>query len=148
MAKSIVTQLSGSRGGSGGWGGFAEAVAADIGEAAVDAGRALLKGVISTVNEIAPNALPTATAALAQLSYRGTTGNFQSAQEPLVLSAKFQLISQMNPETTGSPCYQRDYINTFSGFVLCDNPVFRSTTATGIEEAAVEALLAAGIYYE
>lgn len=120
----------------------------DIGSAAVDAGRNLLRGIINGINEVMPSALPTATAALAQLSYRGTTGNFQSAMEPIVLSGKFQHISAMNPETQGSPCYMRDYINTFSGFVLCDNPVFRSSIATSVEEGAVEAMMAKGFFYE
>lgn len=120
----------------------------NIGTAAVDAGRNLLNGIISGISEVAPSALPTATAALAQLSYRGTTGNFQSAMEPIVLSGKFQHISAMNPETQGSPCYLRDYINTFSGFILCDNPVFQSSIATSVEEGAVEAMMARGFFYE
>ena len=120
----------------------------DIGSAAVDAGRNLLRGIINGINEVTPSALPTATAALAQLSYRGTTGNFQSAMEPIVLSGKFQHISAMNPETQGSPCYLRDYINTFSGFVLCDNPVFQSSIATSVEEGAVEAMMSKGFFYE
>lgn len=120
----------------------------DIGSAAVDFGRNLLGGIIDGISDIAPSALPTATAALAQLSYRGTTGNFQSAMEPVVLSAKFQKISAMNPETQGSPCYMRDYINTFSGFVMCDNPVFQSSIATSVEESAIEALMQRGFFYE
>jgi len=120
----------------------------DVGSAAVDFGRNLLGGIIDGINDIAPSALPTATAALAQLSYRGTTGNFQSAMEPIVLSAKFQKISAMNPETQGSPCYMRDYISTFSGFVMCDNPVFQSSIATSVEEGAVEAMMAKGFFYE
>lgn len=119
-----------------------------VGSAAVDVGRNLLNGIINGISEVAPSALPTATAALAQLSYRGTTGNFQSAMEPIVLSGKFQHISAMNPETQGSPCYLRDYINTFSGFILCDNPVFQSSIATSVEEGAVEAMMAKGFFYE
>lgn len=120
----------------------------NIGSAAVDFGRNLLGGIIDGISDVAPSALPTATAALAQLSYRGTTGNFQSAMEPIVLSAKFQKISPMNPETQGSPCYLRDRISTFSGFVMCDNPVFQSSIATSVEESAVEAMMAKGFFYE
>lgn len=120
----------------------------DIGSAAVDFGRNLLGGIIDGISDVAPSALPTATAALAQLSYRGTTGNFQSAMEPIVLSGKFQHISAMNPETQGSPCYMRDHINTFSGFVMCDNPIFQSSIATSVEEGAVEAMMAKGFFYE
>lgn len=123
-------------------------IATSIGNAVVDEGRQLLNGVVSTVRKVFPSALPTATAALAQLSYRGTTGNFQSAMEPIVLSAKFQHISAMNPETQGSPCYQRDLINTFSGFIMCENPVFSGSIGTDVERTAVEAFMAGGFYYE
>jgi hypothetical protein len=123
-------------------------IASSIGNSIVDAGRNLLGTVVNGINTIMPSALPTATAALAQLSYRGTTGNFQSAMEPIVLSAKFQKISPMNPETQGSPCYLRDRISTFSGFVMCDNPVFQSSIATSVEESAVEAMMAKGFFYE
>lgn len=120
----------------------------DVGNTIVDTGRAALRSVIGAINTVAPNALPTATAALAQLTYRGTTGNFQSAMEPIVLSAKFQHVSQMNPESFGSPCYMRDYINTFSGFVLCDHPHFSTGLATSVEESAIEAFMSGGFYVE
>jgi len=125
-----------------------DSIASSIGNAIVDGGRQLLGGLISSVETVMPSALPTAAAALAQLSYRGTTGNFQSAMEYITLSAKFQHISPMNPETQGSPCFMRDYINTFEGFVLCDHPQFASNMATSVEETAVEAFMAGGFYYE
>lgn len=125
-----------------------ERAISDLGNTIVDGGRQLLKDVIGSVETVIPNALPTAAAALAQLSYRGTTGNFQSAMEYITLSAKFQHISPMNPETQGSPCFMRDYINTFEGFVLCDHPQFASNMATSVEETAVEAFMTGGFYYE
>lgn len=120
----------------------------NIGNDVVDKGRSLLSSVVSGASDVINAALPTATAALAQLSYSGSVGNFTSAQEDIQLTAKFQLISEMAPEKRGSPCYRNLVINTLSGFVMCENPVFRSTIATSIEESAVEAFMSGGFYYE
>ena len=114
----------------------------------VDGGRKLLGGIVGSINEIAPSAIPTATAALAQLSYMGQVGNFQSAMEYLVLSAKFQRIVDDNAVAYGSPLFQRVYINTLSGFLKCENPVFTSTFATSVEESAIEQFMREGMYYE
>ena len=119
-----------------------------IGNDVVDKGRSLLSSVVSGASDVINAALPTATAALAQLSYSGSVGNFTSAQEDIQLNAKFQLISEMTPAKRGSPCYRNLVINTLSGFVMCENPVFRSTIATSIEESAVEAFMSGGFYYE
>lgn len=123
-------------------------IATATGDAALDFGRSIVSGIIGAVNDIAPSAIPTATAALAQLSYMGQVGNFQSAQEYLVLSAKFQKIVDGNPEYQGSPLFRRVYLNTLSGFLQCGNPEFTCTTATATEITAVEALMAAGMFYE
>lgn len=123
-------------------------IATATGDAVVDFGRSLLNGVVSTVSSIVPSAIPTATAALAQLSYMGQVGNFQSAMEYLVLSAKFQRIVDDNAVAYGSPLFQRVYINTLSGFLKCENPVFTSTFATSVEESAIEQFMREGMYYE
>ena len=119
-----------------------------INNAIVDTGRALLDGIVSSIKPVLPGALSAANAALAQLSYNGSTGNFQSAQEDIVLSGKFQPIVAQYPEKIGSPLYQAAYLNTFSGFVKCQDAVFAATIATNIEEAAVEAFLNGGFFYE
>jgi hypothetical protein len=119
-----------------------------IGNDIVDKGRSLLSSVVSGASDVINAALPTATAALAQLSYSGSVGNFTSAQEDIQLTAKFQLISEMAPEKRGSPCYRNLVINTLSGFVMCENPVFRSAIATSVEESAVEAFMTGGFFYE
>ena len=119
-----------------------------IGEAIVDSGRQLLRGVVQSINEVAPSALPTATAALAQLSYSGQVGNFQNAMEYIVLSAKFQKIVGDNAQYYGSPYFQRVYINTLSGFLQCEQPVFTATNATSVEESAVEELMSKGMFFE
>lgn len=119
-----------------------------IGNAIVDSGRALLDSIVSSIKPVLPGALSAANAALAQLSYNGSTGNFQSAQEDIVLTGKFQQIVAQYPEKIGSPYYQAVYLNTLSGFVKCQDAVFASTTATNLEEAAVEAFLNGGFFYE
>ena len=119
-----------------------------IGNTVVDQGRALVNTVVSSVETMAPSAIPTATAALAQLSYIGQVGNFQSAMEDIVLSAKFQRIVNDNAQFYGSPLFERVYINTLSGFLQCDHPEFTATTATAVEEQAVEAFMSAGMFFE
>lgn len=119
-----------------------------IGNDIVDKGRSLLSSVVSGASDVINAALPTATAALAQLSYSGSVGNFSSANENIQLMAKFQHISDMTPEKRGSPCYKNLTVNTLNGFVMCENPVFHSSIATSIEESAVEAFMAGGFYYE
>lgn len=119
-----------------------------IGDAIVDGGRRLLGGIVSTVNEVMPSAIPTATAALAQLSYMGQVGNFQSAMEDITLAGKFQQIVGDNAVYYGSPYFQRVYLNTLSGFLQCDHPEFSTTNATSVEEAAIEEFMSKGMFYE
>lgn len=121
---------------------------ASIGNAVVDAGRSLISGIVSTVKPILPGAISAANAALAQLSYSGSVGNFQSASENITLNAKFQPIVEQYPEKIGSPLYKAVYLNTLSGFVLCKDAVFSSNTATQIEESAIEVFLNSGFFYE
>lgn len=108
----------------------------------------LLDRIVATIKKAAPTAISTANAALAQLSYSGSTGNFQSASENITLSAKFQPIVEQNPEHVGSPLYQRVYLNTLSGYVKCENAVFAAPNATSNEETAIEAFLNGGFFYE
>ncbi|MBO7183057.1 MAG: hypothetical protein J6V49_02880 [Bacteroidales bacterium] len=114
----------------------------------VDEGRSLLEGVVSSVREVLPKALSTANAAMAQLSFSGTTGNFQSASEDIVLSAKFQPIVEQYPEKIGSPLYKKRYLHDLSGFIKCEDAVFSTTLATSVEEQAVEEFLNSGFFFE
>ena len=128
--------------------GGADAVEAVEAARASREGKSWLDKIVEDVKQVLPNAISSAQAALAQLSYNGSTGNFQSAQEDIVLSGKFQPIVAQYPEKIGSPYYQAAYLNTFSGFVKCQDAVFAATTATNVEEAAVEAFLNGGFFYE
>ena len=123
-------------------------IGSTIANGVVDGGRQLLGTIVNSVNEVVPSAIPTATAALAQLSYSGQVGNFQSAMEYIVLSAKFQKIVADNAVYYGSPYFQRVYLNTLSGFLQCDQPEFAATFATSVEEAAIEEFMSKGMFYE
>lgn len=111
-------------------------------------GNSLLDRVVSAVEKVLPNAVSAAKGALAQLSYSGSTGNFTTAIENITLSAKFQRIVDQAPNKVGSPLYKNVYINTLSGFVLCENPVFQSSIATAEEESAIEEFMSKGFFYE
>lgn len=111
-------------------------------------GDSLLDRLIAGVGRVLPNAISAAKGALAQLSYSGTTGNFQTALEFITLSAKFMQIVPQSPEKIGSPLYQSVMINTLNGFVKTERAVFASPIATTTEEEAVEAFMNNGFYYE
>lgn len=108
----------------------------------------LLDRLVATIKKAAPTAISTANAALAQLSYSGSTGNFQSASETITIGAKFQPIVEQYPEQLGSPLCKRVYLNTLNGYIKCENAIFAATGATSNEEAAVEAFLNGGFFYE
>ena len=97
---------------------------------------------------ILPNVASSAAAALAQLSYSGATGNFESAMENIALFAKFQKIVEQFPERVGYPYCRKVRLNTLSGFISCQAPTFHSTTATSDEEAIIENFMSGGFYYE
>ena len=111
-------------------------------------GNTLLDRVVGAVEKVLPNAVSAAKGALAQLSYSGSTGNFTTSIENITLSAKFQRIVDQAPNKVGSPLYKNVYINTLSGFVLCEKPVFQSSIATAEEESAIEEFMAKGFFYE
>lgn len=100
------------------------------------------------VETIFPNVASSAAAALAQLSYSGATGNFQSAMENITLFAKFQKIAEQYPERIGRPYCRKVRLNTLSGFISCQAPSFHSVIATTDEEALVESFMSGGFYYE
>lgn len=111
-------------------------------------GKSFLEKLWDNVKGVIPGAVSAAKGALAQLSYSGSTGNFTTAIENITLSAKFQRIVDQAPAKIGSPLYKNVYINTLSGFVLCERPVFKSTTATVEEETAIEEFMSRGFFFE
>lgn len=109
---------------------------------------ALWDKIVDTAKQIIPKALSSAQAAMAQLSYSGSTGDFISNEENITLTGKFFRLVEQYPEKIGSPLHKADYINTFTGFVQCRNAVFSATTATVTEENAIEEMLNSGIFFE
>ena len=103
-----------------------------------------LVSLISAVNEVMPNMLPTVAACLATLSYRGSQGNFASISYPVVLTATFLDISGTNPRKFGYPCCKSRPIEDLSGFCLTQHAQFH-ISGTVIEEEALEALFNAGV---
>ena len=119
-----------------------------ITNAVVSAGRQLLNGVIDSTKNWLPKAISSAQAAIAQLSYSGSTGNFLSTEENIGLTGKFFRMADQYPEKIGSPLYSAVYLNTLTGFTKCQNAIFSSSIATTVEETAVETFLNNGFYYE
>lgn len=108
----------------------------------------LLERIWGGIEKVIPGAVSAAKGALAQLSYSGSTGNYTTAIENITLSAKFQRIVEQAPNKVGSPLYKNVYINTLSGFVLCERPTFNATNATVEEETAIEEFMSRGFFYE
>ena len=108
----------------------------------------LLDDLAETAKQIIPKAVSSAQAAMAQLSYSGTTGNFLSTEETITLTGKFYRTVDQFPEKIGSPLHQAVLINSLSGFAQCRNAVFSSSTATTEEELAIEAFMNNGFFYE
>ena len=111
-------------------------------------GESLLDKIVNAAKSAIPKALSTANAAMAQLSYSGSTGNFQSAEEVITLSGKFQMIVDQFPERIGSPLYREKQISSLSGFVKCENAEFSASDATVREETAIESFMNNGFYFE
>ena len=108
----------------------------------------LLDDLAETAKQIIPKAVSSAQAAMAQLSYSGTTGNFLSTEETITLTGKFYRTVDQFPEKIGSTLHQAVLINSLSGFAQCRNAVFSSSTATTEEELAIEAFMNNGFFYE
>lgn len=103
-----------------------------------------LVSLISAVNKVMPNMLPTVAACLATLSYRGSQGNFATVSYPVVLTATFLDISGANPRKFGYPCCKSRPIGDLTGFCLTQHAQFH-ISGTVIEEEALEALFNSGV---
>lgn len=108
----------------------------------------LLQRIINSAKQAIPAAMSTTMAGLAQLSYSGSVGNFQSAEEPVSINGRFGKIVDQYPEKIGSPLCKAVVINTLSGYVVCKDAVIAPPTATGAEEDAITQFLNNGFYYE
>lgn len=111
-------------------------------------GDSAIDRIINSVKKVIPKAVSTAQAAMAQLSYSGSTGNFTSAEETITLVGRFMPLVDQYPEKIGSPLHKAVMLNTLSGFAVCKDAVFSAVTATTTEETAVEQFLNSGFFYE
>lgn len=141
-----------------GAGEWASGVGADIGSwasgiaqqgASWIAGKAkdAIGGLISSVNKVMPNMLPTATAALAEVQFRGSQGNFATTLYPIVLKCEFLRTSDPLPERYGYPCNEFRALGGVSGFVLCKDAQVR-ISGTIDEEEVIEAFLNQGAFMD
>lgn len=98
---------------------------------------------------ILPSIAGAAAAAASQLTYTGTTGDFTSAEEVVMLQGKFIPIVGQDPEDFGSPLMRRVRLDTLSGFVLCEHPhIEYAPGATVTEIETIESYLVGGFFYE
>ena len=104
--------------------------------------------IVDTAKQIVPKALSSAQAAIAQLSYSGSTGNFLSTDEDITLTGKFFRAAEQTPEKIGSPLYATVRLDTLNGFIKCRNPVFSGMVNTVVEENAIEQFMSDGFYFE
>lgn len=111
-------------------------------------GDSAIDRIINSVKKVIPKAVSTAQAAMAQLSYSGSTGNFTSAEETITLVGRFLPLVDQYPEKIGSPLHKAVYLNTLSGFAVCKDAVFSSSFATTTEETAIEQFLNSGLFLE
>ena len=115
-----------------------------FGQNLVQAGTEALGNLISGVNKVMPSMLPTITACLATLSYRGSQGNFASVSYPIVLTASFLDISGIAPDKFGYPYCKSRPPEDLTGFALAKNSRFH-ISGTMPEEEALEAFFDRGV---
>lgn len=106
-----------------------------------------LTSLATSVNRVSPNMLPTATAALAEMSYRGSQGNFATTVYPIVLKCEFLRTADPLPERYGFPCNEFRALGGVSGFVLCKDAQVK-ISGTIDEEEAIEQFLNNGCYLD
>lgn len=128
--------------------GMTEAELVAAGKESLSESESWLDRIVNTAREVLPKAVSTAQAAMAQLSYTGSTGDFIGNEENIVLTGRFFKTVEQFPEKIGSPLHKAVMINTLNGFCQCRNAVFSSTTATVEEEIAIEAFMNNGFFYE
>lgn len=104
-------------------------------------------GLVNSVNKVMPNMLPTATAALAEMSFRGSQGNFATTVYPIVLKCEFLRTADPRPERYGYPCNEFRALGSVDGFVLCKDAQVK-ISGTIDEEEAIEQFLNNGCFLD
>lgn len=126
-----------------------ESLSASIAENLVSKGGEAIAGLLSGINKAMPSILPTATAALATLSFRGSQGNFATLKEDITLRGDFLSISGLDRENRGTPVYRRMMVGDLSGFAqFQDVHIAISDGMTVTEAEALEQLLQSGVFLD
>lgn len=121
----------------------------NIGVSVVDSANAIFGKAQGAITDFVNNAMPVALSALGQLSYSGSSGNYQSATEPIVLYAKFFNVSwSEDVNYIGHIAQGRDIINRCPGFNQIDNPRIEIPGLLLTEEEAIETYMRGGFYFE
>lgn len=124
-------------------------VAREAAETLVNKGGSAISALINGINKAMPSILPTATAALATLSFRGTQGTLVSIHEDIVLYATFIYTQGLDRENRGTPVYRRFEPRELSGFAQFRDVHIPTENGMTINEAeAIETLLQSGVYLE
>lgn len=124
-------------------------VAKEAAETLVEKGGAAIATLINGINAAMPSILPTATAALATLSFRGTQGTLVSIHEDIVLYATFIYTQGLDRENRGTPVYRRFEPQELSGYAQFRDVHIPTENGMTINEAeAIEKLLQGGVYLE
>ncbi len=121
----------------------------DVATGLVSRGQDAIGALVGGINKLMPSILPTATAALASLSFRGTQGNFSTISYPIVLRADFLYITGINPGESGYPLCRRMAFRDMVGFAQFKDvniPIADGMTMT--EATAIEEMLSAGVFFE
>lgn len=114
----------------------------------VDRGKSAVNDVLSSVIATAKDIVPSAIAALAEPSYKGSQGSFGYIGQDVVLYSSFLGVADEAIELKGRPLLKWCYIKDIPGFVLCDNAKVTTLNMTLDEATAIETFLNKGFYYE
>lgn len=127
----------------------AQDVAGQVASALLDKGKSALNGLLDGVNRVMPSLLPTATAAMATLSFRGSQGNFATTQYGISLRADVLYITGANDYEIGRPLYRRVPISDLNGFALFkDFHMEISGNMTMAEADAIVELMEKGVFLD
>lgn len=124
-------------------------VAAQAASTLLDKGKSALNGIVDGINRVMPSLLPTATAAMATLSFRGSQGNFATTQYGISLRADVLYITGANDLEIGRPLYRRVSISDLNGFALFkDFHIQISGNMTMAEADAIVELMEKGVFLD
>ena len=106
----------------------------------------------TSVVDFLDKAMDLTASALGQISTTGAVGSFMAftAGEIPYIVAWFKQTVATNRERFGSPLYQNRKLSTLSGFCVCMNATFVSSSDAAMQEeiATIQTVLNSGVYLE